>query len=116
MGDPRFNQQAVGVGNASETVFDTNGIIFVPVGQELDITDYVCSMQGAGFLRVRADNISGAIVHQRRFAADGEIIGDSKTPLILKNTGTQVRQFVLTYQGAFTCAWFMAGRFDTLQQ
>lgn len=113
----QFNQQCIGVGNAAETQFDVNGTIIVPPNLQLSITDYVLDYQGAGIIRVRADSLSGAIIHQRRIAADGEIISDMKTPLFLKNFSlTAAKTFVVTYQGAFACAAFFAGQFDTVQQ
>ena len=113
----QFNQQCIGVGNAAETQFDVNGVITVPPNTQLNVSDYVLDYQGAGIIRIRADSISGAIAHQRRIAADGEIISDMKTPLILKNFSlTASRSFIVTYQGAFACAAFFAGQFDTVQQ
>lgn len=109
----RFNQQAIGAGNAVETVFNTNGTIVVPPSQRLNITDYILDYEGAGKIRIRETNLAGAIMMQRRIAADGEIISDQKTPLVLENTDPlNSKNFVITYEGAFVCAAFFAGQFD----
>jgi hypothetical protein len=109
----KFNQQALGTGNAAETVFNTNGTIVVPPRQTLNVTDYILDFQGAGIIRIRETDITGAIKMQRRIAADGEIISDLKTPLFLENADLLLpKNFVITYQGAFACAAFFAGQFD----
>lgn len=109
----KFNQQAIGAGNAAETVFNTLGTIVVPPLQTLNLTDYILDYQGAGIIRIRETDITGAIKMQRRIAADGEIISDMKTPLFLENTDPiNPKNFVVTYQGAFACAAFFAGQFD----
>lgn len=109
-----FRNQAIGAGNAAEQIVGTNGTVTIPAQRKLVITDWVMTYQGAGILRIREDNLAGAIVIQHRFSGDGEIQGQLGSPIeIVNNTGSPMA-LVITEEGAFANSLFVSGRMETI--
>lgn len=110
-----YKNQAVGAGNAAEQVMGTNGSVTIPPRTKLIITDWIMTYLGAGFLRIREDNLAGPLVIQHRFSGDGEIQGDLASPIeILNADPTNPKTVVFTEEGAFANSQFTAGRFENI--
>jgi hypothetical protein len=101
---------AIGAGSGGESVVGTNPSFTVIKDHVLKVTDVCCTYQGAGYLRIRQTDIAGAIMFQRRVAADGDIQADFKTPLELSGgSGSAGTAYVITQEGNFPNSMLLIG-------
>lgn len=109
-GSKAFSQQALGVGNAAETLVEMNSSFTVIKDHTLQLTDVCATYKGAGYLRIRKTDISGEIMFVRRVAADGDIQADFKTPLPLPGgSGASGTTYVITQEGNFQNSLLLIG-------
>jgi hypothetical protein len=101
---------AVGSGDASETIMETNGTYSIPEGFKLQITDWLAYYQGVGTINVRVGSLTGPIKLPLYFAAAGEIQGDVTTPIeIPAPLGGGDVPIVFTEQGNFPNSFTFSG-------
>lgn len=98
MSEPFFSS---GVGSASEALLDVNPTIIIPPNGVFQVCNILSTYAGAGYIRLRETDLSGAELFRVRFAADGTIPADFTTAPLSFKGGPSGRTLVLTQQGAF---------------
>jgi hypothetical protein len=88
----------------------TNPSFVVLKDHTLQLTDYISTYRGAGVLRIRKTDINGEVMFLQRISADGQIVGDFKTPLPLAGgSGVNGTTYVITQEGSFVNSLLLIG-------
>jgi hypothetical protein len=79
----------------------SNPTITIPASGRLNIANFIATFQGAGTIRIRETNLSGAEIFRIRFGQDGLIQGDFRSATLTFDAPSAGKTLVITQEGNF---------------
>ena len=113
---PSFQGNFIGNGAAAgEAPMDINPSFTIQPGQQVSISDYAATYEGAGHIRLRAGSVNGTELFRLRFQSDGPTQRDSfKQPLKIGNADVNPLVVFVTQDAAGRNSLLLIGSADDL--